>query len=327
LNRRDLLILGSTAIALPLAARAQQKAMPVIGFLHFASPGPSAPFLAAFRQGLSESGYVEGQNVAIEYRWAQGHYDRLAAMAADLVGRRVDVIATLSGTPTALVAKAATSTIPIVFFTGGDPVVDGLVASFARPGGNLTGVAVQTGELTPKRLELLSELVPEAKVVALLANPNVPDHGERMIGEMQEAARATGVQLPILKAGTGGEIESAFANLTTLHADALIVASDPFFTDRREQLAALASRYAVPAIYPTRLFTASGGLISYGPSFVAGSRQVGVYVGKILKGAKPADLPVQQPTTFELVINLKTAKALGLTVPQLLLARADEVIE
>jgi len=327
-KRRELIaVLGGAALAWPLAARAQQKAMPVIGFLHFASPGPSAPFVAAFREGLSDSGFVEGQNVAIEYRWAEGHYDRLPAVAADLVGRKVDLIVTLSGSPSALVAKTATSTIPIVFFTGDDPVAVGLVASFARPGGNLTGVAVQTGELTAKRLELLSELVPQARVIALLVNPNIPDRGERMIREMQEAARAKGVQLPILKAGTEGEIDAAFATLANLHADALIVGTDPFFTDRREQLAALASRYAIPASYPTRLFAASGGLISYGPSFAAACRQVGIYAGRILKGAKPADLPVQQPTTFELVINLTTAKALGLTVPQSLLARADEVIE
>ena len=327
MNRRDLIVLfGGVALTATRAARAQQKAMPVIGFLHFASPGPSAPFLAAFRQGLGEAGYVEGQNVAIEYRWAEGHYDRLPAMAADLVGRKVDLIATLSGTPTALVAKTATSTIPIVFFTGGDPVVEGLVASFARPGGNLTGVAVQTGELTAKRLELLAELVPQAKVMALLVNPT-NSSAERIISEVQDAARKKGLQLAILKASTEGEIDAAFATLATLHADALVVGGDAFFTDRREQFAALASRYAVPASYATRLFAASGGLTSYGPSFAAGSRQAGTYVGKILKGAKPADLPVQQPTKFELVINLKTAQAIGLTVPQTLFARADEVIE
>jgi putative ABC transport system substrate-binding protein len=327
MRRRELmLLLSSAALAWPCALRAQQKAMPVIGFLHFASPGPSAPFVAAFRQGLSDSGFVEGQNLAIEFRWAEGHYDRLPAMAADLVARKVAVIATLSGTPTALVAKAATSTIPIVFFTGGDPVVEGLVASFARPGGNLTGVAVQTGELTAKRLELLSELVPQAKVIALLLNP-INAGTERTIGDMQDAARAKGVELAILKAGTAGEIDAAFASLASLHAGALVVGSDAFFTNQRDQLAALASRYAVPAIHPTGLFAAAGGLISYGPSFAAVTRQVGAYAGRILNGAKPADLPVQQPTTFELVLNLKTAKALGLTVPQSILARADEVIE
>jgi putative ABC transport system substrate-binding protein len=327
MRRRELmLLLGGAAAAWPLAARAQQKAMPVIGFLHFASPGPSAPFLAAFRQGLGETGYVEGQNVAIEYRWAEGHYDRLPAMAADLVGRKVDLIATLSGTPSALVAKTATSTIPIVFFTGGDPVADGLVASLARPGGNLTGVTILAVELNPKRLELLFELVPQARVIALLVNPN-NSNVERMISDVQEAARAKGVQLPILRASTVGEIETAFASLANLHADALIVGSDPFFTNQREQFTALASRHAVPAIYPWRGFAASGGLISYGPSFATATRQVGIYAGRILKGAKPADLPVQQPTRFELVINLKTAKALGLTVPQSIFVRADEVIE
>ena len=327
MRRRDLItLLGGAAAAWPLAARAQRKGMPVIGFLHFASPGPSAPFVAAFREGLSDSGFAEGQNVAIEYRWAEGHYDRLPALAADLVGRKVDLIATLSGTRTALVAKAATSTIPIVFFTGGDPVEEGLVASFARPGGNLTGVAVQTGEVTAKRLELLSEQVPQAGVIALLLNPTNAST-ESTISDMQDTARAKGGQLAILKASTAGEIDAAFATLASLHAGALFVSSDPFFTDRREQLAALASRYAIPASYPTRLFAASGGLLSYGPSFAAGSRQAGAFAGRILKGAKPADLPVQQPTKFELVINLKTAKALGLTVPQSLLAGADEVIE
>src|SRR5665213_128540 len=325
-RRECITLLGGVALAWPLAARAEQKAMPVIGFLHFASPGPSAPFVAAFREGLSGSGFVEGQNVAIEYRWAEGHYDRLPAMAADLVGRKVDLIATLSGTPTALVAKTATSTIPIVFFTGGDPVVEGLVASFARPGGNLTGVAVQIGELTAKRLELLSELVPQARVIAMLVNPS-SSGAELMISDVQDAAHAKGLQPAILKASTESEIDAAFATLTNRHADALIVIGDPFFTDRRDQLAALALRYAIPASYPTRLFAASGGLISYGPSFATGSRQVGMCAGKILKGAKPTDLPVQQPDKFEMVINMKTAKALGLAVPQLLLAQADEVME
>jgi len=323
MKRRDAIaLLGGAALAWPVALRAQQKAMPVIGFLHFASPGPSAPFVAAFRQGLSEAGFVEGQNVAIEFRWAEGHYDRLPAMAADLVARKVAVIATLSGTPTALVAKTATTTIPIVFFTGGDPVVEGLVASFARPGGNLTGIAAQTGELTAKRLELLSELVPQAKVIALLLNPtNVST--ARTISDMQDAARAKGVDLAILKASTEGEIDAAFATLATAHAGGLVVGSDPFFTNQRDQLAALASRYAVPAIHPTGLFAAAGGLISYGPSFAAGSRQAGAYAGRILNGAKAADLPVQHPTEFDLVVNLRTAAALGLTIPQSILQRAD----
>ena len=315
------------AVALPLAGRAQQKAMPVIGVLNTGSPGPSsAPFMAAFLQGLSEAGYVEGQNVTIEYRWAEGHYDRLPALAADLVGRKVDLI--MAGTPpSALAAKSATSTVPIVFRHGGDPVADGLVASLARPGGNLTGVS-QLGDegLTAKRLELLSELVPRAGVIALLVNPN-NSVAERVTQEVQQAARAKGLQLHLLKASSEGEIETAFASLVQLHADALVVAGDPFLTSRREQFAALASRHAVPAIYAWREFVAAGGLISYGASLTAALRLVGAYAAKVLNGAKPADLPVQQSTTFELVINLNTANALGLTVPQPLLARADEVIE
>jgi putative ABC transport system substrate-binding protein len=325
MKRRDLmLLLAGMAIACPVPVRAQQKAMSVIGYLSVSSPGPSAPFLAAFRQGLSEAGYVEGQNVAIEYRWAEGGYDRLPAFAADLVGRKVDLIATSGGAP-ALAAKSATSTIPIVFNVG-DPVELGLVASLARPGGNLTGVSIITGEMMPKRLELLSELVPRAGVIAFLVNPDTPTV-ERVIRDMQKAARVKGVQLPILKARTEGEIDAAFAALVQRQAGALVVATDPVFNSRREQFVALASRHAVPAIYYWREFPASGGLISYGPSLTAAYRLVGTYTGKILKGAKPADLPVQQPTTFELVINLKTAKALDLTVPQSLLARADEVIE
>jgi len=331
LNRRDLLILGAgAATAWPLAARAQQKAMPVIGFLIAGSPGspgqPSAPFMDAFRQGLSEAGYVEGQNVAIEYRSAEGRFDRLPALAADLVGRKVDVIVAPGGTPTALAAKNATSTIPIVFRTG-EPVADGLVASLARPGGNLTGFGMLLGELTPKLLELLSELVPQAKVIALLVNLTNPV-GERIIRDVQEAARAKGGQLPILKAGTESEIDAAFASLVQLQAGALLVSADPFFFGRREQLVALASRHAVPAIYPWgEAVQVAGGLISYGPSFPAIFREIGIYTGRILKGAKPADLPVQQPTTFELVVNLKPAEALGLTVPPSILARATEVIE
>jgi putative tryptophan/tyrosine transport system substrate-binding protein len=326
LNRRDLLILGSTAIAWPDALRAQQKALPVIGYLNGTSPGSAASFDAAFRQGLSETGYVEGQTVAIEYRWAEGHYDRLPGLAADLVGRKVDAIATTGGDPAALAAKNATSTIPIVSTMGDDPVATGLIASLARPGGNLTGFSFLITELNPKRIELLSELVPQARMIGLLVNPN-NSQAERIIGFVREAARAKGLQLYIAKAGTESEIDAAFAAFIQMHIGAAIVGNDPFLNSRRDQLVALASRHAVPAIYSIREFAASGGLISYGASIPSAYYQLGIYAGKILTGAKPADLPVQQPTEFELVINLKTAKALGLTVPQSILARADEVIE
>jgi ABC-type uncharacterized transport system substrate-binding protein len=327
MRRRDFIILLAGAMGgCPSAARAQQKAMPLIGFLGVTSPGPFAPFVAAFLRGLSETGYVEGQNVAIEYRWAEGRYDRLPALAADLVGSKVDVIVTSGGTPAALAVKNATSTIPVVFETGVDPVETGLVASFARPGGNLTGVTILTAELNPKRLELLSELVPEARVIALLVNPNNP-RTERIIRDVQEAARAKGVQLGILKAGTEGEFEPVFASLPEMHAGALLVGNDAFFFSRRDQLVALAAGNIVPAMYESREFAAAGGLASYGTSFAGMYGRLGAYVGRILVGAKPADLPVEQPTTFELVVNLKTAKALGLTVPPSILARADEVIE
>jgi putative tryptophan/tyrosine transport system substrate-binding protein len=322
--RREFLIGLGAATLWPLAARAQQKRVLVIGYLVSGPLSPSGPGVAAFRQGLGDSGYVEGQNVAIEYRWAEGHYDRLPAFAADLVARKVDLIVT-GGPAATLAANGATSTIPIVL-TGGDPVEEGLVASVGRPGGNLTGVTFMITELMPKRFELLTELVPQARVIALLVNPNSA-YAERMIRDVQQAALVKGVQLPILKAATNSEIDDAFTSLAQLHAGALVIGNDPFFDSRREQIVALASRHAVPAIYGWRDFPVSGGLISYGPSLAAAYRQVGIYAGKILKGAKPADLPVQQPTKFELVINLKTAKALGLTVPQALLARADEVIE
>jgi putative tryptophan/tyrosine transport system substrate-binding protein len=328
MKRRELIILlGAAAVVWPFAARAQQKRVPVIGFLSGLSPGPNAANVAAFRQGLSETGYVEGQNLAIEYRWAEGRYERLPALAADLVGRNVDVIVTSGGGQNAVVAaKSATSTIPIVAVMGDDPVATGLITSLARPGGNLTGVSFLVVELMPKRLQLLSELVPQARVVALLVNPN-NENTQHIMRDVQEAARATGLQLPILKAGTESEIDAAFAALVQHQGGALVVGADPFFTDRREQVVALAARHAVPVIYGVRENVAAGGLISYGASLKGIFRQLGIYAGKILKGAQPADLPVQQPTTFELVVNLTTAKALGLTVPHSMLMRADEVIE
>jgi putative tryptophan/tyrosine transport system substrate-binding protein len=324
-KRRELMLLLGGAMTAPHALRAQQKAMPVIGFLGSSSPDPYAPFVAAFHQGLSETGYVEGENATIEYRWAEGRYDRLPALAADLVGRKVDLIATSGGPPSARAAKNATSKIPIVFVVG-DPVEDGLVTSLARPGGNLTGLSLLVVELTPKLLELLSDLVPRARVIVLLVNPN-NSNAARIIRDVREAARAKAVQLHILRAGTDSEIEAAFATLVQLQVGALVVGADPFFYSLRDQLLALAAHHAVPAIYDLREFAAAGGLISYRPSLAAAYRQAGIYAGRILKGAKPADLPVQQPTTFELVVNLKTATSLGLTIPPAILARADEVIE
>jgi putative tryptophan/tyrosine transport system substrate-binding protein len=328
MRRRELLLLVGAAITTARTLRAQQKPLPVIGWLQPFSPPANLGDLVRgpIHQGLSDTGFVEGQNMVSEYRWAEGHYDRLPALAADLVSRKVDLIITSGGAPPALAAKNATSTIPIVFIAVADPVGAGLVPSLARPGGNLTGFSNLTIELTPKRLELLCELVPRATVIALLVNPD-NKMTEPYIRAMQEAARVKGIQLPILRAVTEAEIDTAFASLGQLQAGGLVVAADAFFVSRREQLVALASRYAVPATYEGRIFTAVGGLISYGIDNVAVTRQAGVYAGRILKGAKPADLPVQQPTTFELVVNLKTAKALGLTIPPSILARADEVIE
>jgi len=327
MRRRDLIAgFAATAAAWPTAGRAQQKAMPVIGVLNSFSPGPNPLGRGPVAEGLRETGYVYGQNVAIEVRWADAQYDRLPALAADLVSRNVEVIVTIGGSNPALAAKSATRTIPIVFTSVSDPVGVGLVASLARPGGNITGFSNITNELMPKRLELLSELVPQASVITLLVNPNSPN-SETLIRDMQHAASAKGLRLRILKAGTEGEIDAAFTSLVQLQAGGLVTHEDAFLMSRREQLLALTSRYAVPAIFPMRYFAASGGLISYGPEENDVRRQAGIYAGRILKGEKPTDLPVQQPTKFDLVINLKTAKALGLTVPQSLLARADEVIE
>ena len=328
MKRREFsILLGGAATAStvwPSPLRAQQKATPVIGYLGTTTLSLFAPSVAALRQGLSETGYVEGQNLTIEYRWAEGRYDRLPALATDLVGLKVDVI--VAGSPLAAhAAKGATSTIPIVFF-GGDAVGDGLVGSLARPVSNLTGVSFLTAELDAKRFELLFELVSLAKVIALLVNPNNPDV-EGVIRAVQEVAQAKRVQLHILKASTESEIDAAFASLVQRQAGALVVSADPFIFSLREQIVALATRHAVPAICQGREFATAGGLISYGASLTVVHRQLGIYAGKILKGAKLADLPVVQPTKFELVINLKIAKALGLTIPPSILSRADEVIE
>jgi putative ABC transport system substrate-binding protein len=323
LKRREFIGLIAGAGAWPLTARAQQKAMPVIGYLHFGKPG--SPLEGAFLQGLKDVGYVAGQNVAIEYRWAEGQYERSQAMAGDLVGRKVDVIVAF-GPPLARAAKDATSTIPIVFEVGDDAVEAGLVASLARPGGNATGLSVLFTQLTPKLLELISEIVPQVRIVGLLVNPNSPT-AEPTIRDAQEAARAKGVQLSIFKASNEREIDAAFAALTDLHADAVIVGADPFLGNQRLQLIAQAAQRKIPAIYFSEGFTSSGGLISYGASLRAVYRRMGVYAGKILKGEKPANLPVEQPTKFDLSINLNTARALGLNVPPSLLGRADEVIE
>lgn len=326
MNRRDLIVLvGGAVVAGAHAVRAQQPALPVIGYLNSAALANSADLVAAFRQGLSEAGYAEGRNVTIEYRWAEGRYDRLAALANDLVRRQVTVIAATS-TPVALAAKAATATIPVVFTTGNDPVKVGLVNSLSRPGGNLTGVTRFNLELAPKRLQLLHELVPAATVAALLVNPSNPN-AETLARDLREAARTLGLQLHVLHAGAESEFSAVFEALIQLQAGGLVIGPDPFFNSRTEKLAALAIRHAVPAIYQYRKFVAAGGLMSYGASNTDSHRQLGTYAGRILAGAKPADLPVEQSTKVELILNLKTAQALGLTVPQALLARADEVIE
>jgi putative ABC transport system substrate-binding protein len=326
MRRRDFItLIGGAAATWPLAARAQQPAMPVIGFLGTRALGDDLYLLSAFRRGLKEAGYVEGQNVAIEYRFAENQYDRLPALAADLVRRQVAVIA--ANGRAAQAAKEATATIPIAFVAGFDPVEVGLVASLNRPGGNITGVSILDVELGPKRLELLHELVPAATSIVLLVNPTDPARAETTSKELQAAAHSLGLQLHILHASTDRDFDTVFARLVQLGAGGLVIGGEPFFNSRSQQLGALTMRHAVPTIYQLRAFAAAGGLMSYGASLTDAYRLVGVYTGQILKGVKPADLPVQQATKVELIINLKTAKALGLTVPLPLLGRADEVIE
>jgi putative tryptophan/tyrosine transport system substrate-binding protein len=325
MKRREFItLLGSAAAAWPLTTRAQQSMLPVIGYLSNTSLALISVQLAGFRQGLKEAGYVEGQNVRIEYRWAEGQYDRLPALARDLVGRRLAVIFAGGGVAPVLAAKAATSTIPIVFQMGSDPVKAGVVASLNHPGGNVTGVSRMSTAMLPKELELLRELVPTASVIQFLVNPTNPI-AEIQLLEMQEAVRSLGIELQVLRASSEGEIDGAFEILAQIPA--LVIANDPFFSARHAQIAELTARHKVPAIFSQRDFALSGGLMSYSASLTDSHRQAGVYVGRILKGEKPADLPIVQPTKFELVINIKTAKTLGLTVPLTLQASADEVIE
>jgi putative tryptophan/tyrosine transport system substrate-binding protein len=325
-KRREFITLLGGAAAWPAAASAQQSAMPVIGILASVSPAPYASYIAAVKEGLRQTGYVEGRNVAIEYRWAEGQYDRLPQQAIELVDRGIAVIVLVGGGPTTAAAKAATATIPIVFVTGEDPVKSGAVASLNRPGGNATRVSLLTVAMEAKRLQLLHELMPNAAVVAIIVNPNNPQADEQL-QELQAAARTLGVQVEAFKAGTPSEIDAAFAKLVERRASALHIAADAFFNTRREQFVVLSARHALPAIFHFREFAAAGGLMSYGPSLTDAYRQEGIYVGRILKGEKPAEMPVQQAVKIELVINMQTARALGLTVPLPLLGRADEVIE
>ena len=327
IRRREFITLLGGATAWPLAARAQQPAMPVIGFLGTDSPVLYAVRLRAFRGGLRETRYVEGGNVAFEYRWAEGHSDRFPALLAELVSLKVNLIGAFAGNSPALAAKAATATIPILFATGGDPVAVGLVASLSRPGGNITGVATLSVELGAKRLEVLLELVPTTSSIALLVNPTDPANADPLSRDLQAAARTRGVALHVLHASTESDFDTAFASLRQLRASALVIGADPFFNSRTKRLTELAARHAVPTMYPYREYVTAGGLVSYGDSLSDAYRLVGAYAGRILKGEKPADLPVQQSTKVELFINLKTAQALGLQVPDKLLALADEVIE
>jgi putative ABC transport system substrate-binding protein len=326
IGRRKFLatLLGGAAAGWPLAARAQQPAMPVVGFLHTSTAAPFLDMVGAFRKGLNEAGFIEGQNVAIEYRWAEFQYDRLPALAADLVARRVTVISVF-GPPAALAAKAATVTIPIVFSVGVDPVDTGLVASLNRPGGNLTGVTLLTASLGAKRVGLLRELIPKADLMAVLVNTT--SEGMTQAKDVQDAARKAGLRAIVLNAATDADIDAAFATLSRQRIGGLMVGGDQFLDTRRDRIVALAARHSMPTIYHRRVFVAGGGLMSYGTSIADVYRHVGVYTGRILKGEKPADLPVLQPTKFELVINLKAANALGLTIPPGVLAIADEVIE
>jgi putative ABC transport system substrate-binding protein len=327
-RRQFLKILGGATVARPLSARAQQANTPVIGFLHSSAPNYfSFQMAPAFRQGLKEAGYLEGQNVTIDYRWAEGNYERLPALAKDLVDRHVAVIFAAGGTDPAKAAKAATTAIPIVFVSAADPVQTGLVASLSRPTANVTGVSLLASQLNAKKLDLLNQLLPRAAVVGVLVNPNYPQ-ARRESEDFQSAANALGVKSAVLSASTAAEIDEVFSSLPEKQRiDALVISTDPFYGSRRDQLVALAARYGVPVIYYQKEFVSAGGLLSYGPSYPDGYRQGGAYVGRILNGEKPADLPVMQPTKFELVVNAKTAKVLGLTMPPTVLALADEVME